>query len=164
MSRGGGTVRRVVRAVKPLLATILVCEGPADGAVVTGGTLIEGWALSPAGIREVSVWLDGQRLGKAEHGLERPDVARDHPEWPGAARSGFRYRLDAPPAPPLPRTAELAVVVEDGEERRTEVRKPVQVIEPPPPPMGGSLDIPKRREPGDPLKVMGWSSQLVVHG
>jgi SAM-dependent methyltransferase len=30
--------------------------------------------------------------------------------------------------------------------------------------MAGSLDIPKRRDPGDPLKVMGWSSPLVVIG
>jgi SAM-dependent methyltransferase len=134
------------------------------GSEVTLGTVVSGWAYSLAGIKEVSVWLDGQRMGEATYGLAREDVAQEHPEWPDGLHSGFRYQLEAAPAPPLPRTAELVVVAEDVEERRVEVRRPMQAVAPPPPPMIGSLDIPKRHDPGDPLKVRGWSSPLVVHG
>ena len=159
-------VRRTVQAAESLFYPVLECDEPGEGADVALGTVVGGWAFSPAGIEEVSVWLDGQRVGRAEYGHERPDVAEGHPEWPEAGRSGFRYRFDIHPSPPLPRTAELAIVAEDGQGRRTEVRRRVQAVEEaaPPPPMAGSLDIPKVRESRDPLREMGWSSPLVVFG
>jgi SAM-dependent methyltransferase len=159
--------RRVMQVDESLLDPILVCDEPEEGSEITLGTVVEGWAYSPAGIEEVSVWLDGERVGEAALGWQRLEVAQDYPELPDALRSGFRYRFDGALAPPLPRTAELVVVAEDSEGRRVEERRVVQAIEgsPPPPPMAGSLDIPKRQERGgDPLKVMGWSSPLVVHG
>ena len=84
-------MRREVRAEEALFAPILTCDEPQEGSIVTRGTVVEGWAYSPAGIREVSIWLDGQRVGEAELGLERPDVGQAHPAWAGAMRSGFRY-------------------------------------------------------------------------
>ena len=149
-------------ATKPPTTVLLECDTPAEGAEVTRGTDVGGWAYSPDGIREVSIRLDGQVVGWVEIGLERPDVAQDHPDWPGAERSGFRHRLGVVPA--SAETAELVIVAEDGRGRRAEVRRSVRTVEPPPPPMAGSLDIPKWRDSGDPLKVMGWSSPLVVHG
>ena len=155
-----------MRRVDQPVEQVVVCDEPGEGSEVARGTVVSGWAYSPAGIKEVSVWLDGQRVGKAELGLEREDVAEDHPEWPNALRSGFRYRFDADLEPPLPRTAELVVVAENSEGHRAEERRTVRAIEGslPPLPMAGSLDTPKRRKPWDPLKVMGWSSPLVVHG
>jgi SAM-dependent methyltransferase len=164
MSRGDRLVRHVVQAVKPLPSITLICDEPAEGAVVAPGAVVSGWAFSPAGIREVSVWLDGRRVGAAEHGLERPDVAAGFPNCPAVLHSGFRYRLYASPAPQLPRSAELAIVAEDGDGRRAEERRVVQVVESPPPPMAGSLDIPILRPPHDPLREIGWSSPLVVFG
>ncbi len=159
-------MRRIVKAVKPPPALILICDEPAEGAAVAPGAVVSGWAFSQAGIREVSVWLDGKRVGTAELGLERPDVAQSHPSLQDAMYSGFQYRFETALGPPLPRTAELAVVVEDGEGRRAEERREVQAIKGPlpPPPMAGSLDIPKVRPPEDPLSGAGWSSPLVVFG
>jgi SAM-dependent methyltransferase len=165
--QGGRTeARRAVQVDESLLEPILVCDEPEEGSEVSVGTLVEGWAYSPAGIKEISVWLDGQRVGEAMLGLLREDVTRAHPEWPGALRSGFRYRFDGALEPPLPRAAELVVVAEDSKGHRVEERRTVQVIEGslPPLPMAGSLDTPKRRKLWDPLKVMGWSSPLVAHG
>jgi SAM-dependent methyltransferase len=161
MGRGGSLVHRVVRYVTSRLPMILICDEPADGAVVTLGAVVEGWAFSPAGIKEVSVWLDGQKVGKAEHGLERPDVARDYPGWPGAGRSGFRYRLEAFPETAASASVKLTIVAEDRLGRRVEVRRYVQAAQPT---MAGSLDIPTLRPPEDPLREMGWSSPLVVFG
>ena len=64
--------------------------------------------------------VDGQRLSRAEYGLERQDVAQDHPEWPGALHSGFRYQLDALPVLEPAETAELTIMTEDGEGRQAE--------------------------------------------
>ena len=138
-----------IKAATNKLDPIVVCDEPMDGAGVDNETVVSGWAYSPAGIREVSVWLDGQRVGQAEHGLERPDVAQDHPEWSGAAHSGFRYSFQAAPAATLAQTvesttAELTIVVEDGEGRREEVRQDMQVAP-------GTRYIPQPPDPSDPL-------------
>jgi hypothetical protein len=120
-------VRRISQTEIPLPTPILVCDEPTEGSEVTLGTVVSGWAYSPAGIREVSVWLDGQKVvGEAELGLERPDVAQDHPEWPGAERSGFRYRLEAVPVRAGSESTELRVVVEDERGRRAEVGRVVR--------------------------------------
>jgi hypothetical protein len=120
-------VRRISQTSKPLPAPIIVCDEPEEGSEVSRGTVVSGWAYSPAGIREVSVWLDGQRLGRANHGLERLDVAQDYPEWPDAERSGFIYRIEAVPQAGAPAEAvELRVIAEDGEGRRAEVGRVVR--------------------------------------
>jgi hypothetical protein len=108
---------------KSLPAPILVCDEPEEGTEVTRGTVVSGWAYSPAGIEQISVWFEGQRVGVADLGLEREDVARDHPWWPGAERSGYRYQLTALPVSEPDESVELAVVAEDGEGRRAEVRR-----------------------------------------
>ena len=148
--------------MKPPATVVLVCDAPAEGAEVDRDSVVGGWAYSPDGIREVSVWLDGRMLGRAETGLARPDVARGRPGWAGAESSGFRYRLGAAPAPA--EAAELVVVAEDGRGRRAEARRSVRVVEPPPPPVAGSLDIPQVRQSEDPLSRSSWSSPLVVFG
>jgi hypothetical protein len=124
-------VRRIFRSRIPLPTPIVVCDEPEEGSEVTRGTVVSGWAYSPAGIKEVSVWLDGQKVvGEAELGLERPDVAQAHPDWADAGRSGFRYRIEAAPqAGASAEAVELRIVAEDGEGRRVEARRAVQVDE-----------------------------------
>lgn len=151
MAAEGEQVHRDVQPVEQTPGTIVVCDEPADGAAVAREATVSGWAYSPAGIKEVSVWMDGQQLGQAMHGSERPDVAQVFPGRPGALQSGFRYHLGTPLAPPLPRAAELMIMAEDNEGCRAEVHRRVQVTEPVPSPMAGPLDIPKPRKADDPL-------------
>ena len=147
-------LRKIQRMVAPGQDSdpIVVCDEPADGSTISRGAVANGWAFSPAGIKEVSVWFEGQRVGEAKLGLERPDVAQAHPEWPDALHSGFRYYFED-----LPETAtdeaesvELTIVVEDGEGRRAEVRRVVRPVESPLP-MAGSLYSSKREDLEDPL-------------
>jgi intracellular sulfur oxidation DsrE/DsrF family protein len=114
---------------KPLPAPVVVCDKPMEGSKVSRGTLVSGWSYSPAGIREVSLWLEGQQVGRAELGLERPDVARAHPEWVGALRSGFHYRFKIVPATVSVESTELTIVAEDDEGRRAELQRIVQLDE-----------------------------------
>jgi Sulfotransferase domain len=115
-----------VQIDESLLDPIIVCDEPEEGSEVSLGTVVGGWAYGPAAIKEVSVWLDGLRVGLAELGLERPDVAEAYPEWPGALRSGFSCRLDALPVSEVAESAELMVAAVDEQGRRTEVRRAVR--------------------------------------
>jgi hypothetical protein len=142
--QGWGTkARRAVPTDDSLFEPILTCDEPAQGSTLTRGTLVSGWAYSPVGILEVSIRLNGQRVGQAEQGFKRPDVVSDHPEWPGAERSGFRYRFEEFPFSVAAPSADLVVVAEDGLGRRAEVSRVVRTAEPSPPPIAGAFDIPK---------------------
>jgi hypothetical protein len=126
-----GVARSVKAAPNPeadesLFDPILVCDEPEEGSEVSLGTVVGGWACSPVGIKEVSVWLDGRQVGLADLGLERPDVAEAYPEWPGALRSGFSCRLEALPVSELAESAELMVATVDEQGRRTELRRAVR--------------------------------------
>jgi hypothetical protein len=144
-SQGWGTkARRAVPTDDSLFEPILTCDEPAQGSTLTRGTIVSGWAYSPVGILEVSIRLNGQRVGQAEQGFKRPDVVADHPEWPGAERSGYRYRFeDFPFSVPAQKSADLVVVAEDSLGRRAELSRVVQTAQPSPPPIAGAFDIPK---------------------
>jgi GT2 family glycosyltransferase/SAM-dependent methyltransferase len=69
---------------------------PADGPAIGSMLQVSGWALSPAGIRSVRVFMDGAEGGavSAHSGLLRPDVAANFPELAMAARCGYLAVLD----------------------------------------------------------------------
>ena len=79
------------------------------------GTLhVGGWAAGSAPVAFVEVRVDGVKLGHAEYGRARPDVAQDHPEFNGVATCGFA--LAATLSPDVRRAAVLAHVVVVGSE------------------------------------------------
>lgn len=66
-------------------------DSPQNEAVITGTYTVSGWALSPAGVEKVAVYLDGSYLGTAELGLDRPDIAKLYPAILGSETAGFKY-------------------------------------------------------------------------
>jgi ADP-heptose:LPS heptosyltransferase/GT2 family glycosyltransferase len=61
--------------------------------VTTGGRIaIIGWAVAPAATEDISVLLDGQHIGEAQTGIERPDVGNLFPTLAHARRAGFSFR------------------------------------------------------------------------
>ena len=80
------------------------------------GTLhVSGWAAGAAPVAFVEVRVDGVKLGNAGYGRARPDVARDHLQFNGAANCGFA--LSATLSPNLRRAAaqaQVVVVASDG--------------------------------------------------
>jgi ADP-heptose:LPS heptosyltransferase/GT2 family glycosyltransferase len=52
---------------------------------------LNGWAVCRAGIARVRVLLDGEEVGLAEYGHQRPDVGRIFSTIPMAHLSGFRF-------------------------------------------------------------------------
>lgn len=107
----------------------LVMDRPAEGAVTAPGTVLSGWAISPAGVATVTVAIDGRTIGNAEMGGARPDVVAVHPQAPGGATSGWRFPLEAWAMGSVPRCAELLVVAEDGNGAKTTLRRQLRFVE-----------------------------------
>ena len=55
---------------------------------------VEGWAVSLAPLVSVQLFLEEERIGAADYGKPREDVAASHPEFPNARFSGFRFKTD----------------------------------------------------------------------
>ena len=65
--------------------------------VRSGGQVsVDGWAVTSAPTRRISVLLDGKELGDAELGIERPDVGNRFPKLAHARKAGFTFRCIGP--------------------------------------------------------------------
>ena len=61
--------------------------------ITTGGRcVIVGWAVGAAATERIAVLLDGNELGHAEIGIERPDVGNRFPALTHARRAGFSFQ------------------------------------------------------------------------
>jgi uncharacterized protein YjdB len=54
---------------------------------------VNGWALNFSGLQQVEVLLDNNKVGNANIGVARPDVAKVYPQY-NQTNSGFNYNLD----------------------------------------------------------------------
>src|SRR5207237_8854399 len=62
-----------------------------DEAVVDAGGILRvaGWVVCLVQLESVEVFIDGARLGEAELGRVRDDVAKTHPDYPNSRFAGF---------------------------------------------------------------------------
>ncbi|HVB15513.1 MAG TPA: glycosyltransferase family 9 protein [Stellaceae bacterium] len=67
-----------------------------DRAVVDpGGVLqLEGWVVCLVQIEAVEAFVDDLRIGQAEFGRARADIAKSHPDYPNSQFAGFRLVAD----------------------------------------------------------------------
>ena len=75
---------------------LAVCDMPgADPVSIGPGHLrVRGWALSKAGIEDVSILVDGLPRAGVAYGTARFDVEAAHPQFPNAHHSGFVGKID----------------------------------------------------------------------
>ena len=67
-----------------------------DVTLTTAGrVMVKGWAVCATPVTAISVALDGEVLGEAELGSERPDVGNHFAEFPHARQSGFSFQKSA---------------------------------------------------------------------
>ncbi len=70
--------------------------GIAGGATSGTGVLpLHGWCLDDDGISAVDIFVDGQLVGRASYGRQRPDVNRAFPGIPASLNSGFAFQLNS---------------------------------------------------------------------
>lgn len=84
------TIDIYVQNAYPVKASI---DAPAINSVISGDTIVDGWALDSAGVSKVEILADGKLIGQAQYGRERLDVQKAYPEY-GNANSGYSYTLN----------------------------------------------------------------------
>jgi ADP-heptose:LPS heptosyltransferase/GT2 family glycosyltransferase len=105
-------------------------DQPKPGEKLHPGALISGagWAIAPADIIEVGIYLDDTLLAHGRYGLPRPDVARNFPHYRHVDHCGFAFSAQVPHDASLTASSQLVITVrtEKGHTGRRGVR-----IEPP---------------------------------
>jgi len=96
-----------------------------------------GWTVSTAGIEEIRVSFEGEPLGSAQYGQDRPDVGNKFPSITQSRKSGFSFRSMIDPSNlDEGHQVEIECVLRDGSVRTnqvsvtaTEVAEPVRTGE-----------------------------------
>lgn len=86
------SVSRVIYVNKDVPKTVI--DSPANGMKITSKQLdVSGWALNPAGIKEVKVYVNNTEMTTVSTGLPRQDVANVYPSY-GDSKSGYRATIN----------------------------------------------------------------------
>ena len=81
-----------------------------------------GWTVSTAGIEEIRVSFEGQPLGSAQYGQDRPDVGNKFPSVAQSRKSGFSFRSTIDPSNlDGGHQVEIECVFQDGSVRTNQV-------------------------------------------
>lgn len=97
---------------------------------------IVGWAICFAPISRVGVFIDGQRLGTADYGKQRDDVAIAHPAYPNAHLSGFSINAAVGQFGSGSKSVKVQAVASSGISR--EVLLPIHILKSGEPPQSES--------------------------
>ncbi len=92
-------------------------DSPDPSRIQSGVILVKGWALDPAQISRIELWVDDQFLHKAVMFLPRIDIEQAYPDWPGihTARPGFTTGFLASRFPDGPHTVEMRAYASNGD-------------------------------------------------
>src|SRR5216683_1295893 len=80
-----------------------------------GRIALRGWAVCPSPTEEIRVLLDGEEIGRAELGLERPDLGNLFPMLAHARQPGFTFRAETAKPVAGEHRVTLRICREDGE-------------------------------------------------
>jgi len=91
---------------------------PAPDAIVPqcGAIEVSGWFASRNGIESVEVFCDGKPVGRAHHGILRPDVGNAYPYLQDAAHAGFSHIVDSEALAGGPHRLRVVANARDGRE------------------------------------------------
>jgi len=124
------------RRQKPLRAAVdnnpaaidFCVDLPSDALFVTSQMVpVGGWALAPAGIEAIDVYLDGEFFSQMKTGGIRDDVASAFPDMGGAASSGFADTLNVSDL--LVGTHSMCIAIHDRAGNTVTVDRTIQRIE-----------------------------------
>ena len=131
--------------------------------LTTAGTLsLGGWTVSSLGIDKIRVDFEGETLGFAEYGQDRPDVGNKFPSIAQSRKSGFGFRADVDPAKIK---GEHAVCIEtmfrDGSSRRNNLFVAATVSAEPQRPIAAAVADDIQLNIDEPQIVDGKATRLV---
>jgi hypothetical protein len=94
-------------------------EAPATDTVVQGTTTINGWAMvAESTIREVEIWVNGEKQGSARYGLPHRAAGGDY---------GFTWELDTTTLRDGVHTVVVKAIAENGGRAELPTREDVEV-------------------------------------
>ncbi|WP_064200875.1 S8 family serine peptidase [Brevibacillus brevis] len=68
-------------------------DTPENGEFIVGTYVMKGWYLDPAGVPQISIMIDGIKVGEAIYGDPRPDIEAKYPAYQNG-NAGFHFNLD----------------------------------------------------------------------
>jgi len=98
--------------------TFGVVDAPLQNEDVGRALRVDGWALSPSGIRGVDILLDSATKRYRAGLVDRGDVRLQFPWYPGVARPGFTLTIPRRPRG-VPKYTDVQVEIIDGTGART---------------------------------------------
>jgi hypothetical protein len=69
-------------------------EFPSSGETLSGKIIIDWWAIDNREFAVVEIYVDDEKVGEADYGYPRPDVAKYYSGRPGAPNFGYLFELD----------------------------------------------------------------------
>ena len=86
-----------------------------EEAAYSGISNLRGWAVAPAGITRVEIYIDGDYAFDVPMGGYRGDVGAAFPEYPGSAKSGFSMAYNYKDLPAGEYTMTARAIAENGD-------------------------------------------------
>ncbi|TKI56497.1 peptidase S8 [Brevibacillus antibioticus] len=68
-------------------------DTPENGELILGTYEMKGWYLDPAGVSQISIMVDGIKVGEATYGDPRPDIEAKYPAYQNG-NAGYHFQLD----------------------------------------------------------------------
>ena len=108
------TINRTITVKKSLKEIKYNIEEPSIAYAPNGKLTITGWAISMAGIKSVSVSVDGKAYGGITYGLTRTDVNRVYPTYTESTQSGFKGTIDLSSLSDGNKQVTITIIGKDG--------------------------------------------------
>ena len=129
---------------------IMCVDYPSNNQNAGNSVTVAGWALNVAGIKEVDVLVDNQKVGTATIGIARPDVARVFSVYNNSS-SGYNYTVDTSNLSGGTHTITVNAIGNDGSvtsQSRT-INRPSNIM---------CIDYPSNNQNvGNSVTVAGWA-------
>ncbi|MFF0827407.1 Ig-like domain-containing protein [Brevibacillus sp. NPDC003359] len=123
-----GIVKQYPVTVKgDVLVTGGAIDTPQDNELISRNYNMTGWFVSIGEVEKIEVLMDGDKLGEAKYGLERPDMKRKYPDAPHL-KPGFSYLLEVDQMQVGEHQLQVLVTEKDG--KQTSMEKTITIVEP----------------------------------
>ncbi|NKZ28124.1 N-acetylmuramoyl-L-alanine amidase [Vagococcus lutrae] len=143
---------KLIKINKTTLPHLLEVDQPKNNASVRQAVAVSGWTLAEEKIKDVTIYVDGVKQGKATMDIARPDVQQIFPQY-GIEKSGYHYQLDVSKLSTGTHRLKVVSTKENGQQVASE-----RVIKKEAPRVYQTIDTPRAQSvvSGNQLKLSGW--------
>nr|WP_242980594.1 N-acetylmuramoyl-L-alanine amidase [Clostridium vincentii] len=101
--------------IKKVNTTVGRIDEPNESGIVKGKSMkVRGWALSPTGVKQIKIYVDGVLKNTLTPNVIRPDIKNAFPNYPNADKSGYEALVDISNVAPGKRVIKVEEVSNDN--------------------------------------------------